>query len=74
MDSPLLIAEHLPRRPYCSDDLVYGLQIRPRETALKKKLIQLNPPGICRFLVFDIDRVGASLEWENASLPEPTWS
>ncbi|EQD70364.1 replication protein, partial [mine drainage metagenome] len=75
MDSPLLLdIEQLPRRPYCSDDLTYGLQIRPRETAVKKRLIQINPPGICRFLIFDIDRIGAALAWEDASLPEPTWS
>lgn len=72
--SCLLDVGQLPIKPYCSDDLTYGLQIRPRETALKKKLIQINPPNKIAFLLFDIDREGAALAWEDANLPPPTWS
>ncbi len=65
--------DRLPRRPYCSDDpQVYGLQVRPSELALKKKLIQPNSPDKVSWLIFDIDRAGGAFAWQDAGLPEPT--
>ena len=32
----------LSNKPYCSNDLDYGLQIRNKETALERKYIQAN--------------------------------
>lgn len=46
----------MPPRPYCTDDLEGGLQIRPLETALSKKYIQFDSPHIAQALIFDIDR------------------
>ena len=74
VSSALLDLEQLPYRPYCSDDLGFGLKIRARDTALKKRLIQLNPPGKIAFLVFDVDRPGAAFAWEDANLPPPAWA
>lgn len=34
----------LPHKPYCSDDLGYGVIIRPKKTAILKQYIQYNPP------------------------------
>lgn len=67
-------AEHLPRRPYCSANLENGVRIRPLMTALKLPYIQINPPSLKRWLVFDVDRSGAALAWEDAGLPAPAWA
>jgi hypothetical protein len=64
---------YLPTRPYCTDDLSSGLQIRPRGTAIKKAYIQQNGPGILRWLVFDVDRPGAALAWEQGDLAPPNF-
>jgi len=69
-------AEHLPPKPYCTDDLTAGLQIRPLKTALERAYIQQNGPGMVWVLVYDIDRACIDPEdwwpvWENAGLPPP---
>jgi len=66
--------ERLPHRPYCTDDLDYGLCVRGVETALNKKYIQLNSPKEISWLIFDIDRPGAAWAWEWSVLPPPTFS
>lgn len=68
-----LIASRLPRRPYCTDNLKYGLVIRSPETALEKSYLQLNPPIRWHWLVFDIDEPMAALAWEKANLAPPNW-
>ena len=35
---------NLPNKPYCTDDLQLGLQIRPKHLALLKRYIQPNHP------------------------------
>ena len=45
----------LSNKPYCSNDLDYGLQIRNKETALARKYIQANTPWNLSWLCFDID-------------------
>jgi hypothetical protein len=65
-------ASRLPHRPYCADDLTYGLRIRAREIALKCKFIQPNPPNQTAWLVFDLDFEQASHAWEDSNLPCPT--
>ena len=63
-----------PRRPWCSDDLAYGLRIRSLAQALTKPYIQANPPHLRVWALFDIDRPLAALAWEDANLPPPTWT
>ncbi|MDF5425728.1 replication initiation protein, partial [Vibrio parahaemolyticus] len=46
--------KHLPNKPYCSDDKTARL-IRTQRYALKEPYIQLNPPSMCAWLIFDID-------------------
>lgn len=65
------LLEYLPKRPYCSDDKT-ARHIRAQRFALKKPYIQLNPPAICAWLIFDIDQPFAGeYAWEKHSLPVP---
>lgn len=47
--------EKLANRPYCSDDLDYGLNIRDKIIAKEKKYIQANQPSLINWLCFDVD-------------------
>jgi hypothetical protein len=67
-------ADRLPRRPYCSDDLEQGLRIRSLAQALTRPYIQVNPPHLRIWSIFDVDRPGAGLAWEDANLPPPAWA
>lgn len=74
MDQFALFMERLPAKPYCSDNLEFGVQIRGRETAMRSAYIQANPPWARSWLIFDVDRDGAALAWEDAGLPPPSWA
>jgi hypothetical protein len=67
-------ADRLPRRPYCSDDLSAGLRIRSLAAALTKPYVQVNPPHLRIWSIYDIDRPGGGLAWESANLPAPSWA
>jgi len=69
-----LFERRLPRTLYCADDFKHGVEIRRKKWALRRKHIQVNPPWLKSFLVFDIDRDGAALAWEDEALPEPIWT
>ena len=62
-----------PHRPYCSDDLVTGLVVRPLATAAKRRYIQHNPPAHLAFIVFDCDRPGVAIAADDAGLAPPSW-
>jgi hypothetical protein len=62
-----------PHRPYCADDLSAGVRIRCQSQALAHRYIQHNPPSRLAFLVFDFDRPGASMAWQDEYLPQPNW-
>lgn len=58
LDDSIITKEFVNRlsnKPYCSNDLDYGLQIRNKETALARKYIQANTPWNLSWLCFDID-------------------
>lgn len=61
----------LPQKPYCTDDYRLGTTIRPKEQAIKKRFIQPNSPWNWNYLVFDVDRHGASLDWFDRGCPAP---
>ena len=63
--------EHLPARPYCTDDLTTGLRIRPKSTAARAVYVQPNGPGMLWWLIYDIDREAAAVAWEMGDLPPP---
>ena len=60
---PKLIASRLPGRPYCTDNLQYGLVICPPEISLEKSYLQLNPPILWHWMVFNIDEPMAAQAW-----------
>ncbi len=62
-----------PKRPYCAESLEHGVRIRSLPHALRRPYIQANPPHLRVWSIFDVDRAGAALAWEAASLPMPSW-
>lgn len=66
-----LFYENLPNKPYCTDNLEYGLMIRPKAIAITKKTIQHNKPAEIRWLVFDCDYVDALGKISSKNLPMP---
>lgn len=62
-----------PAKPYCSDDLSFGLQVRPKHIALLKKYIQPNHPYYTHFFVFDLDYPTAYVDlfYEMVGVPTP---
>ena len=68
-----LFQSSLPAKPYCTDVLEYGLQIRSTAHALGKRYIQPNHPNSKLWLLFDIDRGTAPDELtDDLNLPCPT--
>lgn len=74
------LQNQLPNKPYCSDNLKYGMRVRPREFALTQRYIQLNPPHMKVFLTFDLDYdaginylTGGVCAVEDEGLPQPMW-
>ncbi|MFI3187166.1 MAG: replication initiation protein [Methylococcaceae bacterium] len=65
--------ERWPRRPYCTDDFQDGVRIRSLKQALTKRYLQANPPSLRVWSIYDIDRAGGALAWEDANLPPPSW-
>lgn len=62
-----------PKKPYCSDDKTARM-IRSLRYALQQPYIQANPPHMRVWSIFDIDREGGAMAWEDAGLPLPAWS
>lgn len=69
----LFDAGRWPRKPYCSNDLEAGLRIRSLKSALKHQYVQANPPHLRVWSIFDVDRAGAMVAWDDAGLPPPSW-
>jgi hypothetical protein len=67
-----LFRQRLPRKPYHSDALEYGLMIRSAVQAANARYIQPNGPTHRYWLVYDVDRVGAALDWSDRNAPPPT--
>ena len=70
----LFLQERIPHKPYCTDDLSYGIRPRSYKTAITRRYIQVNPPHLRTFLLFDLDYAGAALAWEDNNLPMPAWA
>lgn len=71
LEQQQLFIENLPYKPYCTDSLDYGLQIRAAKTALKRRLIQHNKPLSVSWLVFDLDSPHFWSLLESETLPAP---
>lgn len=68
-----LFRESLPKKPYCSNDLRFGLKIRPANTAAKHLYIEPNDRQNAAWLVFDVDRPTASIDWQDRHVAPPNW-
>lgn len=66
------ITDKFPNKPYCSDDLSFGLQIRPKHIALLKRYIQPNHPYYTHFFVFDLDYPTAYIDFYYSMVGVPT--
>ena len=65
---------NLAHKPYCADELLYGLKIRPKKTAINMQYIQGNQPCMLHYFFFDIDRSDAVMAWHDENLPMPYWT
>ncbi|WP_252996629.1 replication initiation protein, partial [Shigella flexneri] len=63
--------ENLPHRPYHTDDLAFGLRISGKGRALLARYNQQNQPHAQFWLVFDVDREGAAIDWSDRNAPAP---
>ncbi|ENG6279478.1 TPA: replication initiation protein [Yersinia enterocolitica] len=74
MTSPALdlFNNRLPNKPYFSDDLHFGVRIAGKERAILAKYIQFNQPHAMFWLGFDVDRLGAAIDWSDRNAPAPT--
>ena len=70
----LFLQERIPHKPYCTDDLTAGIRPCSYAYAIKRRYIQVNPPHLRTFLLFDLDYAGAALAWEDNNLPMPAWA
>lgn len=68
-----LFRESLPKKPYCSDDLTFGLRVRPASEAVKHLYIQPNGPTNTAWLIYDLDRSTASFDWQTRHVATPNW-
>ena len=66
--------ESLPNRPYCMDEVPGYTFIRNKSIAIKKPYIQLNPPLMTIYFVFDDDKEESALSWFDVGLPAPLWT
>ena len=64
----------LPNKPYCMDEKPGFMLIRTKSIAVKKPYIQVNPPLMTIYFVFDDDKEDSALSWFDADLPAPLWT
>lgn len=67
-----LFRQRLPRKPYHTDAVGDGLRIRDVQRALAARHIQPNGPTHRYWLVYDVDRHDAALDWNDRNAPPPT--
>lgn len=67
------ITDKFPSKPYCSDNMDFGVQIRPKNLALLKRYIQPNHPYYTHFFVFDLDYPTAYVDlfYDMVGVPTP---
>ena len=69
-----LFRELTPAGMWCTNDPErYGQRHLPRSPALRRAYIDPNPAGQVWAMVFDIDRPGAAVAWDDADMPAPNW-
>lgn len=66
--------DSLPNKPYCMEEVPGSMLIRSKAIAVKKPYIQVNPPLMTIYFVFDDDKDNSALSWFDADLPAPLWT
>jgi Replicase family/Primase C terminal 1 (PriCT-1) len=74
LQTELFAPDLWPRTMLCTDDYAYGSYRRRQSQALKRAYIQPNLPFMRFRMVYDIDRPGGGMAWEDVGLPPPTWA
>jgi hypothetical protein len=74
LQTELFAPDLWPRVMLCTDDYDYGSYRRRQNQALKRAYIQPNLPFLHFRSVYDIDRAGGGMVWEDVGLPPPTWA
>ena len=64
-------SDHLPRKPWCTNDLTAGLQVRPVQQALTHRYLQYNSPAMVWVVAQDIDRQVNAEYFEKRRAPQP---
>ena len=68
------IAERFPHKPFVTNDLEYGVTVRPRSNCYGWKYIQYNNPIYDHLLIIDYDAPnGLDMLKAIEGLPRPTW-
>lgn len=70
----LELFKSLPYIPHCMDNKSFGMSRLPKQHAIKKSYIQVNPDVMLIYLVFDIDHSNSCLSWFDENLPQPYWT
>ncbi|ENS2176491.1 replication initiation protein, partial [Shigella sonnei] len=55
----------------CTNDFTYGVRILPKDIAILARFIQQNQPYAQHWLAFDVDRMGAAIDWSDRNCPPP---
>jgi hypothetical protein len=66
--------KNLPHKPYCMYEKPGYMLIRTKAIAVKQPYLQINPPLMTFYFVFDDDKDDAALSWFDAGLPKPFWT
>lgn len=69
-----LFERRIPHRPYATDHLGPGLRRMSPQQALRHRHLEVNPPSVRFWLLFDIDQPMGAMSWDFAGLPEPAWT
>lgn len=69
----LFLQERIPHKPYCKDFKDAPMQIKSYAHAIKHRYIQVNPPHLRVFMLFDLDYENSIWAWEDEGLPVPAW-
>lgn len=76
-EHPVFAGFELPENPYCSKadgDFKRGVDIRTLKTALRRPHVQVNPPWLWSFLLYDVDGADGETRWHDRGLPMPRWN
>lgn len=66
-----LFYDHLPTRPRCADYLPGPTVVREKMDAVSRLHIQANGPTHLYWLIYDIDRPTAMIDWSERNMPAP---